>query len=209
MCIILSAAAPTTAWAHHSMAEYDARQTLEIEGTLVEVRWQNPHVRLSVRATDAQGRPVLWDIEGNSLSALRRTNATPDKLKIGDKVRVAGQPSKKAPNRILGLNLLQADGTELVFIPTAQPRWANTVIGSQSTWFDAGTAEKAGSGIFRVWSTQFGASGPFWHRSYPLTDAAKKIAASWDPINDTVAPDCKPQGMPTIMEQPYPMEFLH
>jgi Family of unknown function (DUF6152) len=208
MSILLSAAVPTSAWAHHSMAEYDAGKTIEIEGTLVEVRWQNPHVRLSVRGTDAAGNPMVWDIEGNSLSALRRTNATPEKLKIGDKVRVAGQPSRKAPNRLLGLNLLQGDGTELVFIPTAKPRWANTVIGSKSTWFDAGTAEKAASGIFRVWSTQFGTSGPLWLRSYPLTDAAKKIFASWDPINDSVAQGCKPEGMPTIMEQPYPMEFL-
>jgi hypothetical protein len=208
--LMLSVAAPMSAvWAHHSGSEYDASKTVEIEGTLVEVKWQNPHVRLSVRSrTDAQGKPMIWDIEGSSLSVLRRTNATPERLKAGDKVRIAGWLSRRAPNRMMALNLLQADGTELVFIPRARPRWASTAIGSESTWFDAGTAEKSGSGIFRVWSTKLDAPERFWLPSYPLTPAAKKTLASWDPINDTVARDCEPKGMPTIMEQPYPLEFV-
>lgn len=30
----------------------------------------------------------------------------------------------------------------------------------------------------------------------------------WDPLSDTAAPGCKPKGMPLIMEQPYPLEFV-
>jgi hypothetical protein len=59
-----------------------------------------------------------------------------------------------------------------------------------------------------VWSTRFGDSGGLWRRDYPLTEAAKKRLALWDPVNDTVARDCEPKGMPTIMEQPYPLEFV-
>ena len=47
-----------------------------------------------------------------------------------------------------------------------------------------------------------------WRRDYPLTDAAKKSRAAFNPLTDTVAPGCRPKGMPTIMEQPYPMEFV-
>jgi len=42
-----------------------------------------------------------------------------------------------------------------------------------------------------------------------LTDAAKKARAAFDPLTDTVAPGCRPKGMPTIMEQPYPMELVN
>jgi hypothetical protein len=208
--LVLAMIASTAAvWAHHSGAEYDARRTLEIEGTLLEVKWQNPHIRISVRsAGDAQNEPMTWDIEGSSLSVMRRTNATPERFKVGGKVRVAGWPSRIAPNRMMALNLLQADGTELVFLPGGRPRWANAALGSTSTWFDAGTSDAASSGVFRVWSTKLDVPGQLWLRSYPLTDAAKKVLASWDPIRDTVARDCEPKGMPTIMEQPYPLEFV-
>ena len=63
--------------AHHSGSEYD-RRTIEIEGRLVEVAWQNPHVHFLVRTTDPSGKAVTWDIEANSLSIMRRTDATPE-----------------------------------------------------------------------------------------------------------------------------------
>ena len=47
-----------------------------------------------------------------------------------------------------------------------------------------------------------------WRGDYPLTDAAKKARASFNPLTDSVAPGCRPKGMPTIMEQPYPLEFV-
>jgi hypothetical protein len=198
-----------SAMAHHSGAEYEYPQLIEIEGTLVDFAWQNPHVHFSVRpGTGASGEQVTWDIEANSLSVLRRTNSTREKLRVGDKVRVAGHPSKRAPNRMFATNLLRADGTELVLGPGIAPHWKSAVVGSASTWLDPGTAEKASAGIFRVWSTKLDEPGSFWGEHYPLTEAAQKVVAKWDPIHDTVARGCEPKGMPTIMEQPYPMEFV-
>jgi hypothetical protein len=59
-----------------------------------------------------------------------------------------------------------------------------------------------------VWSTKLDAGETFWRERYPLTDVAKKALERWDPIKDIVARDCEPKGMPTIMEQPYPIEFV-
>jgi hypothetical protein len=200
--------APRESSSHHSATEYDYGRIVEVEGSLVELKWQNPHVRFKVRATDAQGKPVIWDIEGSSLSVLRRTNATPDNLHAGDRIKVAGEPSKRAPNRMYALHLLQADGTELVFHPGMRPRWRDAAVGSASTWFDAGKPTNASAGIFRVWSSKLDDPEPFWLANYPMTESARRIAAIWDPVNDTVTKDCEPKGMPTIMEQPYPMEFV-
>ena len=198
-----------SAAAHHAASEYDTRKIVEIEGTLVEYRWQNPHVQLRVRSgTDAQGKPMIWDLEGSSLSVMRRTNATPEKLRVGDKIRVAGEPSMRAPNRMFALHVLQADGTEIVFMPGMRPRWSATAIGGQGTWFDPGTAENASAGIFRVWSSKLNDVGGGWPASFPLTEAGRAKVKSWDPVNDTVTKGCEPKGMPTIMGQPYPMEFV-
>ena len=39
----------TKASGHHAPTEYDFDKSVEIEGTIVELRWQNPHVTLKVR----------------------------------------------------------------------------------------------------------------------------------------------------------------
>jgi hypothetical protein len=44
--------------------------------------------------------------------------------------------------------------------------------------------------------------------SYPLTPAARAALAAFDPLTDAPTLNCAPKGMPTIMEQPYPMEFI-
>ena len=193
--------------AHHSGSEYEPK-TVEIQGTLLEVAWQNPHVHFFVRTKDEKGNLVTWDIEANSLSILRRTDATPENLKVGDTVKVAGAPSRRAPNRMWAMNILAANGREIVLGPGTPTRWTKNAIGEKSTWFEGGTAANKTAGIFRVWSTKFDEPGGLWRPDYPLTNAAKKARASFNLITDSVAPGCRPKGMPTIMEQPYPMDFL-
>jgi uncharacterized protein DUF6152 len=108
--------------AHHSGFEY-AQTTIEIEGTLVEASWKNPHVHFFVRAKDTTGKLTTWDIESNSLSMLSRTDATPENLKIGDTVKVAGKPSRSAPHKMWASNILTANGHEVVLGPGVRPRW--------------------------------------------------------------------------------------
>lgn len=56
---------------------------------------------------------------------------------------------------------------------------------------------------------KFDEPGGLWRRDYPLTEAARKTRAAFNPLTDSVAPGCRPKGMPTIMEQPYPIEFVN
>jgi hypothetical protein len=208
LTLLLSLWVPAVLVAHHSGSEYD-RTTVEVEGTLVELSWRNPHVHFGVRTTDKDGKAAVWDIEANSVSILSRTDANPDNLKVGDRIKVAGAPSRRTPNKMWASNILPANGREVVLGPGTPPRWGTTAVGSKSTWFEGGTDADKAAGIFRVWSTKFGEpGGVWWRRDYPLTDAAKKKRAAFNPLTDTVAPGCKPKGMPTIMEQPYPLEFV-
>ena len=203
--LLICAAVPIAA--HHSGSEYD-RTTVEVEGTLVDLSWRNPHVHFGVRTTK-DGKPVVWDIEANSVSILSRTDANPKNLKIGDRIKVAGTPSRQTPNKMWASNILPANGREVVLGPGIQPRWGGSADGAKSTWFDGGTDADKAAGIFRVWSTKFGEpGGVWWRRDYPLTDAGKKKRAAFNPLTDTVAPGCRPKGMPTVMEQPYPLEFV-
>lgn len=207
---VLAAALVTpAAVAHHSGAEYDQSRPIEITGTLVDFAWQNPHVRFIVNADpDANGQVVTWNIESHSLSVLRRTNVTPEHLARGDRVKVFGDPSRSRPNRMFAANLLRADGVELVLSPGFHPHWKASAADFRTSWFDSGKSSDPKAGLFRVWSTKLDGSGELWKDAYSLTEAAKMKQAAWDNLRDTVTRGCEPKGMPTIMEQPYPMQFM-
>jgi hypothetical protein len=204
-CALFSLAAA----AHHAPSEFDFKKIVEIEGTLAEVRWQNPHIRILVRTgIDASGKPIVVDVEGGALSIMRRTNATPEGLHVGDTVRVAGFPSRRSATRMWGQNLLQANGKEMLFEPGLFPRWAKAPLGSESKWFDKRDVEKSSAGIFRVWSSHLHEFFLAREKPVPLNEAANKKLAAWDPLTDSVSHGCEPVGMPTIMDQPYPLEFV-
>jgi len=182
-----------------------------VEGELLEYTWRNPHVSFKLSEIDAAGRERIWQIESNSLSILRRTNVSPEHLKKGDKIRVAGWTTRRPSNELFIHNLLTPDGQEMLLGTGAEPRWSEDTVGQPTNWYTKGTKYEGNNSIFRVWSTDLSPGGSWqvmWRQNYPLTEAAKEISAAWDPLKNTVAPGCQPKGMPLIMSQPYPMEFI-
>lgn len=85
-----------TAGAHHSYSEYDDKQIVEVEGRIVRVAMQNPHVHFYVEGIGADGRAVTWDLETLSLDWLRRTEIPSELLKVNSQVKFAGWPSKRS-----------------------------------------------------------------------------------------------------------------
>jgi hypothetical protein len=80
--------------AHHSTAMFDKSKILVLDGTVVELRWTNPHAHLVVNGTVKAGEPTaVWLIETTSPSNLQRTGGwSRTALKPGDHVRVEFAP---------------------------------------------------------------------------------------------------------------------
>jgi hypothetical protein len=201
---------PGVAKAHHSVtASFDTANIVELEGEITDVRWQNPHVRFTVEATGENGDTQRWDIESASVSILRRMDLSRDVLGVGQRVRVAGNPARRGGNGLYALNLLLPDTQEVLLSPGSVQRWATDTIGSSDTWHaEAGDASDPSRGIFRVWSTRISPENRLQNTSYPLTAAARAAADAYDPVGDSPILNCAPKGMPTIMTQPYPIEFV-
>jgi len=190
--------------AHHAFGGYfDMGTVTEIEGEVTQMSWRNPHVRFSVR-TDAGDE---WQIETNSVSILRRMELDADLIKVGDRLRIAGGAAKDGSHAMFSNNVLLADGREVVLRPGVAPHWTDEALGSSEVWLANGTA--AQRSLFRVWSTHFtGPSRNLWLEDYPLTEAARIARDRFDPVTEVLIADCAPKGMPWIMAQPYPIEFL-
>jgi hypothetical protein len=200
--------------AHHSYSEYDDTKSVEVEGKLVDVAWQNPHARILVQATDSAGKPVTWDIESAGLNNFRRMNVPLEIFKVGDTVKVAGWPSKRSGVRMYGTNLLAGDGQELVMWRYSKPLWAATALGygSDRALFEPGT-ESASTTLFRTWASDLddpdaNPASLFAGLTWPLTEKARQAAARFNPVEDTTTVGCTPKGMPAIIRQPFPIEFV-
>jgi hypothetical protein len=209
----LTLCSATIAVAHHSFAgQFDSNKSMEIEGELIEIRWANPHAHLKVRVVD-QGKTTVWDLETAGASQMERSGVLREFLKVGDKVRVAGWPPLTAAREIHATNLLTPDGSELILFRGATAKLSNRATGNYDyARKREGDKTRPELGLFRVWS--FTALGTFLLpedinasynlTTYPMTEAAKKSVASFNRAKDNPTLNCKPKGMPMIMENPYP-----
>ena len=209
---------PALSMAHHSFtATFDVGSVNELEGEVMSLQWGNPHVLITLRATDELGQQTIHEIESHSLSIMRRMDISSDVLNVGDNIRVAGHPARQAENAMFVLNALLPSGQEIVFDPWGEPRWAEN-IGTTEVWqATEDDAEPQDEGIFRVWSTAMNHPNawPFPEMfdlslidDYPLTDESRVVVEAFDPLTDLPTLNCVSKGMPTIMEQPYPMEIV-
>jgi hypothetical protein len=204
---------PTLSPAHHAAAAvYDRSRIVEVEGKVTDITWRNPHVRFVIQTDDDR---ELWEIESNSVSILSRMDITPEVVRAGDTVRVADWPARQNDHGLVVMNMLLADGREVLLAPGIEPRWSRDTLGTSAAWLGDGAANaQAGQlGIFRVWSDDYSNPRLFddvatAEHKWPLTAQAAPRRAAWDPVADSPYLGCTTMGMPRIMGQPYPMEFV-
>jgi hypothetical protein len=202
------ATVPFSATAHHSMSEFDRRVVTDVEGVVSRISWTNPHIMLEVTSTDMKGVKAVWTLEGGAVSSQRRRGLTGDRLAVGDKVRVAGWPSTRRDRYLQVNHVLLPDGVELLVGGAREPRWSGRTAGSTAVAGTAKAAAVSGDSLFRVWSQ----GTPAWfftgRSNYQLNTSAAAAVATWDDIADNPLTKCVAPGMPGLMGNPYPMEFV-
>ena len=205
----------SAALAHHSPFLYfDPSKSILVEGEISQVKWRNPHVEFRLAVRDESGNSTTWVLETHSVSILSRMDLSRDVLKVGDKVRVAGWPAKRGGEELFITNMLMPDGREILFDPGSKPQWSKEVDGDTSGWMvteeSLSDSNSEAEGIFHFWSTSLvGGDGNFLYENYdfPLTGKAAAARAEFDMYTHPIIATCVFKGMPTIMEQPYPMQF--
>ena len=195
------------------MSEFEPRgEMIEIEGVVSKLSWRNPHIMLELTITNENGAEETWTLEAGAVSGQRRKGLTGDEISVGDSVRIAGFPSYRRDNFMKGMHLLLLeDNLELLISATRNPRWSTNTLGSDRNVFDPERVSTAsGNGIYRIWSQGRQNAWYFAGRrlaTYELTETAAAAAAEWDDITDNPVMECIGPGMPSLMGNPYPMEF--
>ena len=103
--------------AHHSFAMFDMNKNVEYKGTVLEYKWVNPHVHVTLQIDPGPGIDPstvgTWDIEGASTVIMARQGWTKGTFKAGDKMTVTAHPMKDGSKGASMFYITQGDGKRL------------------------------------------------------------------------------------------------
>ncbi len=107
--------------AHHAFsAEFDANRPVNLEGTVTQMEWINPHAWIHIQVTNDDGAIEDWSIEAGAPNGLIRRGFNRESLLPGTKILVAGYQAKDGANRANGSSITFEDGRKL-FVGGSNP----------------------------------------------------------------------------------------
>ena len=120
MSLTMAVAGPLNG--HHTFAYvYNTSQVAEIEGEVIELEWENPHIQFRMRTASGE----VWSIESNSPAGMQRRTVSPDMVSVGSRFRLAGFPARDGSHGMHASNILFRGGREVVLRPGSKPRWGD------------------------------------------------------------------------------------
>ncbi len=115
LAFFLATALSMSAFAHHSHGNYLRTEWVHLTGTILEVRWMNPHSWIYLEVPDDQGQSAIWALEGASVTTLRRDGWTADSVEAGDEITVRCHGLADGQNGCLLGYITMPDGEEREF----------------------------------------------------------------------------------------------
>ena len=81
-----------SALAHHAFSMFEYGLSAEIEGTVQEFKYVNPHAFIILKVNGKDGRIETWTLEGQPTAMLEREGWTAKTLKPGDQIKATITP---------------------------------------------------------------------------------------------------------------------
>jgi hypothetical protein len=109
-CAVVFVTPGSVLFGHHSNALFGDKLA-EMDGTVVEFRWRNPHVTVVWDTTDQSGKVVRWRGELASVTTVMSHGMTKNSLKPGDNIRLRVYPAKTGSPESVIMHILRPDGS--------------------------------------------------------------------------------------------------
>ena len=191
---------------HSSIGIYDPDDIGEVEGQITSVFWRNPHIRLEISRVGEDGENEIWQVELGSVNTAERIGITRSVLNVGDRITLSGSLGRNNRKTMFADSIILSSGADAPLrARTFEERYGMTP--EEAIRVARSSDPELRDDIFRVWFpngfSSYAAGG-----QYPLTEAGRRAQADWDPQNDP-ALRCIPPGFPTMMPNPYPIEFVN
>ena len=99
--------------AHHSFAMFDAEKTTNLDGTVKEFQWTNPHAWIMLNVSKDGGEAQQWAIEMNGPGGLARQGWRPKTLTPGMPVKLEIHPLRDGSAGGQFISITLPDGTQM------------------------------------------------------------------------------------------------
>jgi len=206
--VIFLSITPFGVSAHHSVgAFFDLSSPITIDGKITSMRWRNPHVLMTIEQSSPDGGVQSWQVTSGGPGLLQRYGVTKEIAALGDRVSVSGFPTRSGSQEMLGVTISVADGSKLPMFPSPLVKRFGLDLNPGVHITEAAAAEgaMAARSIFRVWTYGRTMDRPVVDPSF--TSQALAGQELYNPLEDDPALRCEAQGMPILMDNPFPMEF--
>jgi hypothetical protein len=199
--------------AHHSFsAEFEADKTADLTGKVVQVWWNNPHIRYRLAVPGEGGATVDWELQASSITAMQQLGWNATTLKVGDELKVSGQVGRNGAKKLYVRSIARPDGTQIVTGRGDDPR-------PDPNQVHATAGKTYGYGSART-NYPVDITGP-WRNRYkfrvtvddlepkptPFTAEARALFAATEHYQDP-ALRCLALGLPRLFGAPYNMEIV-
>lgn len=112
--LILLMGATIPAFGHHSFAaEFDDKQPVNLDGSVVKFEFMNPHSWIYMDIKKADGTVEHWSIETGSTNALFRRGWRKESLRPGDQVSVEAYRAKDGSRTANASQVKLPDGRQV------------------------------------------------------------------------------------------------
>ena len=113
MVAVLIMAAPLVA--HHGRgAAFDMTKQISLKGTVSEVLWRNPHVRISIDVKGEDGKVTTWSFENSGTTNLAQAGYSRNTLRVGQEVTAVFNPGRNGTPVGVIIKFVTADGKEIM-----------------------------------------------------------------------------------------------
>ena len=101
-----------SASAHHSHGAYAMTEYTQIEGTVTDLYWINPHAWIYLEVLEENGQSAVWALEAAGTTTLVAGGVNRGDVQVGDRISVrCHQLRDGSPGCLLGF-VTTADGVE-------------------------------------------------------------------------------------------------
>jgi len=110
---VLITAAPLSA--HHGRgAAFDMTKQISLKGTVSEVLWRNPHVRISIDVKGEDGKVTTWSFENSGTTNLAQAGYSRNTLRVGQEVTAVFNPGRNGTPVGVIIKFITSDGKEIM-----------------------------------------------------------------------------------------------
>jgi hypothetical protein len=197
--------------AHHSRSNYNMKEFLEYDGTVVEFSWSNPHAFAVIDVVDDAGQSTRLLLEMNSKIILSGMGWSGETLSIGDEIHVRGNPDRRENRKQLFVAyVVDRTGERMWSFGRPRDERERQEQGNPNPLRIRPTVGSTDfSGIWnraRVRGAPQSRRDPFSPADLPLTEKGAAAVENFDP-NDDPSFECLPASLPRAIVPVLPVQF--